>query len=271
MPLINLHNHSNKSDGTLPPGSVLEMAVKEGIEYFALTDHDTVLGCQEIEQLLPLTGVNYCHGIEITVAHESDLHILGYGIDIFSTTLITKLREFQKRRLSRLHEILAALSKAGVVLKFSDLSWRGGCLPGVNQIAEAIANSGYAKNSLDAHSTFLAPGKPGGIPSDGPSASEAITAIKSAGGKAVLAHPKTLKSKPDLSLLKDLGLDGIEAYYPTHTPEETSRYAEFARRHGLFITAGIDFHGPPFERAQMNGFRLSPEQMKGISGIFQKR
>lgn len=269
MALINLHTHSTHSDGTLTPKALAGEAASAGIKYFSLTDHDAVGGWREMEPALKEHGISCCYGVEISAGpDEYSSHILGYGINPADPVLTTRLAGFRDRRITRLKKILALLKPLGIEIAFEDLSWRGSCPPDRQQVADLMLERQLVPSRTQALKRYFAPGAPAYVKLDNPAVAEAIRIIKDAGGKAVLAHPYTLGRSLDLPRLKDAGLDGIEAFYPVHTEAATHDFISLAKRYGLFITAGTDFHGPGTKRDKMGGFEYSDDYFSEVKKLF---
>jgi len=267
MSLINLHNHSTYSDGTLSPCALAKEASRAGIDYFSLTDHDTIGGWAEMGPALKEAGIKYCCGVEISTCQHDNLHILGYGIDPESPALAASLEDFRGRRIVRIKKVLGLLKGLGIDISFEDLPPRGNRTVGRPQVADLIKERKLVPNRSQAFKRYLAFGAAAYVEPGGPTVSEAIRAIKDAGGKAVLAHPGALGKALDLPAWKEAGLDGIEAFYPAHTGAATRDFISLAARLGLFVTAGCDFHGPGSERNEMTGFEYQDEYFSEIKKL----
>lgn len=268
MALINLHNHSVFSDGTLTPPELARAAVKAGVRYFSLTDHDMTGGWAEMGPALKEAGISFCYGVEISTCLHESLHILGYGIDPADKTLIERLAGFRGRRITRIKSILDMLRGLGIDIPFEELAVPEGRTVGRPHVADAMKKRKLVPNRSQAFKRFLAPGAAAYVKPNGPTVEEAIKAIKEAGGRPVLAHPGVVSKVLDLPAWKDAGLEGIEAFYPSHTGVATRDFINLAARHGLFVTAGIDFHGPGTERDKMGGFEYSDDFFSEIRKVF---
>ncbi|MDD2806619.1 MAG: PHP domain-containing protein [Elusimicrobiales bacterium] len=268
MPFINLHNHSTYSDGTLTPVALAAEAARAGVKYFSLTDHDAAGGWGEMEAALKERGIAYCYGVEIGAGPHNYLHILGYGINPADPGLLASLAALRERKIDRLNQTLALLKGLGIEIKPDELYWRGSCPPDTFQVEAILRDRGLAASRKEAHQRYFAPGAPVHLPRNSPSAAEAIKIIKDAGGRAALAHPYTLGEELDLAALKDAGLEGLEAFYPRHTEEATRNFLAAAKSYGLFVTAGIDYHGPGTERDTMSGFDYSEELFADVKKLF---
>ena len=268
MALINLHNHSVYSDGSLTPAELAREAARAGIAYFSLTDHDSVAGWAEMGPALKAAGVRYCYGVEISTRLGENVHLLGYGVDPASPELAARLAEFRAGRAVRIRKVLALLKGLGIDIAFEDLPLPGNRTVGRPQVADVLRARKLVSSRSQAFKRYLAPGAPAYVGPSGPTMEEAIAAIKSAGGKAVLAHPGALGKGLDLAVWRDAGLDGIEAFYPAHTGVATRDFVSLAARHGLFVTAGTDFHGPGTERDKMTGFEYEEQYFSEVKKLF---
>jgi len=268
MPLINLHNHSTYSDGTLKPEALALEAARAGIEYFSLTDHDTTGGWAEMEPALKAARIKFCYGVEISTSQNGNLHILGYGMSPANPGLAASLAEFRERRAARIKKMGLKLNAIGINIAFEDLKPRGGVSPGRGQLADLLVQRNFAPDIPAAFARYLLPGAPTYERSAGPAVEEAIRVIKDAGGKAVIAHPEKVNTTPDFAAMKEVGLDGIEVFYPTHNKTAERKLLGLAAKYGLFVTAGGDFHGPPFDRCVMTGIEFPDEYFAGIKELF---
>ena len=253
---IDLHVHSTASDGTLTPAEILTMAVQRGLKAIAITDHDTLSGsAAAIAGGLP-AALQFVTGVEISAAApeghavKGSVHLLGYGIDLFNPTLTALVSQLNAARQRRNPQILARLAALGMHLDMDELAGLvGGATPGRPHIAQLMISKKMATSIDDAFDRFL--GKTGAayVEKARVPMTEAIAAIKAAGGVAVLAHPHLNGlTDPDqferfLLTLKTMGLQGIEAIYPDHPQAVTMAYCHLARKHDLLITGGTDFHG----------------------------
>jgi len=268
MALINLHNHSTFSDGTLTPAALAREASRAGIKYFSLTDHDMTGGWAEMEPALKEAGISYCYGVEISTCLHENLHILGYGVNPGDPGLAARLEEFRGRRIVRVKKILQLLKGLGIDIAFEELPASGCRTVGRPHVADVLRARKIVPSRSQAFKRYLAPGAAAYVSPNGPTVEEAIKAVKDAGGKAVLAHPGVVAKVLDLPAWKDAGLDGLEAFYPAHTGVAIREFVSLAARHGLFVTAGVDFHGPGSERDKMTGFEYSDEHFSEIRKVF---
>ncbi|MEW5950261.1 MAG: PHP domain-containing protein [Elusimicrobia bacterium] len=251
---INLHTHSKFSDGTLSPFEVLGKALRAGVSRFSLSDHDIMSGWEELEKEISAFKILYITGIELSTVDHDNLHILGYGIDPKNKFFSERLKDYRERRIKRIEKIFEKLNKMGFEADIKELNLTDKTTFGRPHVSRLMKEKGFSKSAKEAFQKFLAYDMPAYVPPMGPTAQEAIKAVKEAGGLAFLAHPGTAEGFYDLKKLKEFGLDGIEAFYPSHSNNRTKKYLEEAQKLSLLVSAGTDFHGPGTEREEINGF-----------------
>ncbi len=248
--MIDLHVHSNYSDGSNSPAELLALAEQSGLTAMALTDHDTVGGIAPLLEAAKTSTVEAVPGIELSAECErGTMHILGYFIDYTCAALLEKIETVRVGREERNMEILKKLNKLGYVLMWSDVEKHAGKdVVGRPHFAEALVERGHVKSRKAAFDLLLAKGRPAYAERYRYTAAECIDLIRQAGGISVLAHPATIYMPEDQlkGLVKGLaarGLGGIEAYYAEHHPENIERFSGWAKELGLVCTGGTDFHG----------------------------
>ncbi len=268
MNRIDLQAHSTVSDGVLPPAEVVRLAAKAGVEVFALSDHDAVDGLEDASREAKRVGIELIPAVELSTAHPEvhDLHMLGYRIDIEDESLQKALELAQNERVERAHKISNRLAVEGVQLSVdAALEVAGGAIAlGRPHIATAALENPANKVVLEGvgdKSTFirryLVPGCSSFVARTWPTVSEAIELVHRAGGSAVWAHPFWDIDNFDevaavLDELREAGLDGVEAFYPSHSRAHTAFLLDECRKYGLVATASSDFHGP--DHRHFSGF-----------------
>jgi len=249
--IIDLHSHTVCSDGSATPFELVALARSQGARAIAITDHDTVAGLDEGRQAAEHFGIEFVDGIEISAEYSpGTMHILGYYINDKATVLPAKLEELRSAREKRNPEIASRLQSLGLDISYEEVAQlAGNKVVGRPHFARLMVERGYAESIQDAFNRFLAKGAAAYVEKGRLSPTDSIALIHAAGGVAVLAHPYQLKlaSIEDVERLivelAQMGLDGIEAIYSRHSDQERSVYAEMAKRHGLLITGGSDYHG----------------------------
>lgn len=256
--LVDLHTHSNYSDGTNSPLEVLELAKKSNVGVLSITDHDTVEGIRKYKSVLHnVESLKFVDGVELSVkVNHGRMHILGYGIDIDNKYLNDKLSWIKENKINSFLTIYEEV-KREYNLEFSNIELvkliesvynEGNTINRVD-IAKLCVKYGYASDVKDAFSKYLITAYENTRKyRKGINYKEAINVINLAHGVSVLAHPKSLEldKKEFLILLKELiksGLGGIEVYHSSHTNEEMKFYKQVCLEYNLFMTVGSDYHG----------------------------
>lgn len=241
--IADLHIHTTISDGLHTPEQVVDLALRQRLRIIAITDHDAVEGVPPALAAASGSGLTVIPGVELsTEAQDSEIHILGYFIDINYQPLGDILCALRQGRLSRAHDVLAKLDALGMPLEWDlvqNLSGEGAL--GRPHIAAAMLQAGYVESTQQAFSQYLGRGGAAYVPRYKISPEDAIALIRRANGIAVLAHPWFTQHL--VSYLVDAGLAGLEAYYSGYTAEMSSALARLAKQYGLVITCGSDFHG----------------------------
>ena len=250
------------SDGALAPAEVVAGAAAAGVTLFALSDHDSTEGVGEARAAADRAGIGLVTATEITALFEGrqDLHILGYDIDPADTTLVAALAHSRDDRENRARAMIEALAGLGFVVDEAMLARRAseGQSIGRPHLAQAVVSRPGNRERLEAAGLleptaflveYLIEGRPAFVPRAAPTVQEAIDLIHGAGGVAVWAHPfwDIEDAEAVLAALDNFragGLDGVEAFYVTHTEEQTRVLAGHAAQHGLLTTGSSDFHGP---------------------------
>ena len=242
---IDLHMHSNYSDGVHAPAALVDLAKWKGISAIALSDHDSLDGYGELEHAAKQVGIEVLTGVELSCEYaQHDLHVLGYGVDPGNAALQESLREFRASRERRGIRIVELLRESGVNLDVQKvLAKAGGGALGRPHIAEALLEAGYVADHGEAFARFIGEGCPAYVDKQKMTPREAVANIHAAHGLAFVAHPGHYLDGDDLAGLLDHGFDGIEVFHPYHRPMVVEKLLGIARDHGLLISGGSDFHG----------------------------
>lgn len=251
MKLIDLHVHSNNSDGTLSPEEVVLYTKSKGLSAIALTDHDTVSGVEEAVKKGEAIGLTVVPGIEFSADYNGkEVHMLGYFMDYKNPELLEKLNYLVESRTKRNVQILDKLASLGMPLTFEDLGEGYGPDTVLTRahFAAALLKKGYIKTRDQAFNKYIGAGKPAYVARERFTTTQCIDMIHNAGGLAVLAHPKLygFSNSEVTQVIKDLaskGLDGVECIYATHTQNETAHLLQVCKNLNLLPTGGSDFHG----------------------------
>lgn len=248
---VDLHTHTTCSDGTDTPEELVQLAVKEGIQFLAITDHDEVEGVwrakQEAEKY---HNIQIISGIECSTTFSGgNRHILGYNIRPRSKVIQQYVASHQMLRVEKIHKILEKLKNLGMSISYEEVekySVAGSI--GRPHIAQAMLEKGYVSTIQEAFELYIGKGKPAYATVKATTPEEVIHVIKAAGGIPVLAHPfqmklSTQETFKEIERLMAIGLEGVEIIYPEHTNEQNYQLILFAGNHNLYVTVGSDFHG----------------------------
>lgn len=250
--LVDLHLHSNYSDGSYPPAEVIRRVAEKGLKAAAICDHDMIDGSEEALQAGDEYGVEILVGVELSVVWEGyqDIHLLGYCFDHKHTGLNAALQEFRDFRRNRnvmiVEKVNERLQQEGrEPLSIAAVQARAAGAIGRPHIAMELVEQGYVKDSDEAFKRYLVPCN---VEKRFFPITEAIDLIHQAGGVAVLAHPPFIsQDRKVISALLDaavkLGLDGIEAYNSGGSNNDIDWAITEARQRKLIVTGGSDFHG----------------------------
>ena len=255
---VDLHCHSNVSDGVLAPEAVAKYAHGSGVDVWALTDHDEVGGIARARTAAQDLGMGFVAGVEISITWaNATVHIVGLQIDEHNPTLVKGLADTRSGRDARGREIAAQLEKAGIPGAYEGaLKYVGNPdLMSRTHFARYLVECGVANNTPDVFRKYLTEGKPGYVPHRWASLEQAVGWIKAAGGVAVIAHPGRYKFSATaegalFDEFKTLGGAAIEVVTGSHTPDQYPEYAELARRYGFMASRGTDFHAPGESRIE---------------------
>ena len=250
MKRIDLHTHSLCSDGAQKPADVVRTAYNAGLSAIALSDHDSIEGVQEAMDTGKALGIEVIPAVELSAQSDTELHILGYFIDIHNKKLNDTMAYALQVRDQRQEETCRKLNEQGFDITMDELREEAHGNPVLCRahFAQIMVRKGYAESVKDAFSRYLSVGCYAYSNRQALTAQEAVSLIREAGGIAVAAHLHLIK-KPDDELreyLKSLipyGLDGVEGYYSDYTPDMEQRYRAMAKELGLVLSGGTDYHG----------------------------
>ncbi|MGW8324952.1 MAG: PHP domain-containing protein [Desulfobacterales bacterium] len=253
---IDLHIHSTASDGTLTPQEILTQAQNLQLGAIAITDHDTLDGSKNALSIGIPSSVKFLTGVEISsepppsFSSAGSFHILGYAVDVDHPQLNHTLSMLRDSRKHRNPQILKLLSRFGIEITLDEVrNLAGNSQLGRPHIAQLMVKKGYVPSIDAAFDEYLGNGKPAYVDRFRFECEDTIKAILNAGGIPVLAHPLLLGIKENdiledmIAVLTEMGLKGIEVYYPEHTKNLIEYYSRLASHYNLLMTGGTDFHG----------------------------
>ena len=250
--MIDLHSHSSASDGVFSPKEAAEYAIEKNLKVWALTDHDTVDGLYEAANVCAKSesGIIFLPGIEINVRWPSgEFHLLGMGLRRYSQDLQDLVTDLTECRRKRNQEIIEKMNQDGIDVSLEEIEgmFKESQI-GRPHFASYLIKIGKVKHRQDAFDRYLGKGRPYYATHDGADLDVAVEAILSAGGLPVLAHPLSLyvswgKMEETIGKIKNHGVQGLEAWHPAARINEGFKLEQLAKKLGMFVTAGSDFHG----------------------------
>jgi len=268
-----LHLHSHYSDGTFTPEEIVARAKQQNLGAIALTDHDTVEGCEAVANECAKVGIEFVVGTELTSEHnDHELHILAYFVDPKNERLLREIAKFQIVRQERIREMVAKINALGVPLKAEDVFALANCKsPGRPHVARTLVRHGQCRTLDEAFERFLKKGRPAWVPKSKMSALEAIELIHQAGGLAVMAHPGLNRTDESIPDLVAAGLDGIECFHTKHPPTTSQHYLGLANKYSLLVTGGSDCHGLSKGKPLIGTVRLTREHFDKLKAAAAAR
>jgi hypothetical protein len=273
-----LHSHSTASDGTLAPAQVAARAHANGVELWALTDHDELSGLAAASDAARAMGLRFVAGVEISVsfAHET-VHIVGLGINPHNAALHAGLDDTRASRDRRAREMGAQLARVGISGAYEGaLQYAGNPrLVSRTHFARFLVEQGICSSVRDVFGRYLTDGKPGYVPQQWARLRDATAWIRGAGGVAVIAHPGRYKFTPteEMALFdefKQLGGEGVEVITGSHATSEFSKYAELASSYGLLASRGSDFHSPDESHCDLGQWSKLPALPEHLTPVWTK-
>lgn len=264
---LDLHLHSNASDGECDPEDVVRRALAAHLDVIALTDHDTVGGVGEALERADGSPIHIIPGLEVSSTWRGhDIHILGYFVDLDAPALKNHAGHARRRRSERMREMISLLEDLGVEVSYEDVLSAAGA--GVESLArphlaQALVKRGYVATVREAFDRYISDQGPAFVPTRLQDPTEAVQLILDAGGLASWAHPPRDRVDDLLPRLVDAGLEGLEVYRPNHAPYRVKDLMTRVRRHGLVATGGSDWHGPERGR-ELGEFHVTAEEVEAF-------
>jgi predicted metal-dependent phosphoesterase TrpH len=269
--MIDLHTHTNFSDGTDSPTQLINKALAAGISVLGLTDHDSISGWQEaITALRP--GISLVPGAEISCQTPDGIsvHILGLLFDSENLELMSTMQATRENRHGRMAKIITRLNEAGIEISMQDVldQLADGATLGRPHLADALVKKGVVASRDEAFTQMLHNKSKYYVSHYSPLPEAAIKMIKAAGGVSVIAHPMASHRGRTISLetfgsLIDAGLDGVEVDHRDHSPDEKTQLIELAKQNDLVMTGASDYHGNG-KLNQLGEYVTMPEQWERL-------
>lgn len=267
-----LHCHSVVSDGTLTPEQLAARAKANGVELWALTDHDEVGGQDRALAAAQANGMKYLTGVEISITFANKtVHIVGLGFDAHNEQLKQGLHQTRGGRGERAKEMSEGLAKVGIHGAYEGaLKYAGNHeLISRTHFARFLVETGACQDTNEVFRRFLTEGNPGFVPHRWASLKDAVQWIVQAKGMAVIAHPARYGFTPNeefalFTEFKNHGGQGVEVVTGSHTPAEYVTYADMAKEFDLFASRGSDFHSPDESRIDLGTLPWLPGQLTPV-------
>jgi predicted metal-dependent phosphoesterase TrpH len=274
-----LHCHSVVSDGTLTPEELAQRASANGVELWALTDHDEIGGQRRAAAAAKAHGMRYLTGAEISVTFAGEtVHIVGLGFDAEDPRMQQGLADTRDGRGPRAREMAEGLAKVGIVGAYEGaLKFVGNpALISRTHFARFLVEAGHCKDTPEVFRKYLTEGKPGYVPHRWANLRDAVTWITQCGGIAVIAHPGRYKFNATeeyalFSEFKAHGGRGVEVVTGSHTPAEYVEYAGVAREFGLAASRGSDFHSPGESHCDLGALPYLPGDLTPVWELLADR
>jgi len=276
--MIDLHTHSNFSDGTDSPAELINKALAAGVKIIALTDHDSVAGIAQASAALR-PGISLVPGAEISCQSEDgvSVHMLGLLFDTANQDLISTMEKTRENRHGRMQRIIEKINEAGIEISINDVlaELADGATLGRPHLADALVKKGVVKSRDEAFSQMLHNKSKYYVAHYSPTPAEAIKLIKAAGGVAIIAHPMASHRGRTISYesfgdLITAGLDGVEVDHRDHSPDEKNALIELARENNLVMTGASDYHGNG-KLNQLAEYTTNPEQWEKLEALATQR
>jgi predicted metal-dependent phosphoesterase TrpH len=263
---VDLHIHTIHSDGSSTVEEVLEAASRKGLAAIAITDHDCIDAYPHALEMGSQLGIEVIPGLELSSESEGvDLHILGYFIDITNPTLTRRLTEMKDARYVRARKIVENLNNQGIDLRFDTvLSIAGVGAIGRPHIAAALLKEELVYSFREAFEKYLGYGLPAYVEKFRMRPQEVFDLVKQAGGIPVLAHPGVTKVDDRIPEFIRDGVMGLEAYHTEHSATIQQNYVKIARKNGLAVTGGSDFHNSSHNKSEIGVPRVPYSAVKSL-------
>ncbi len=273
---IDLHLHSNASDGEHPPAEVVRLAAAAGLDVIALTDHDTLAGLPEAVHAGVSAAVRVIPGCEFSVASKwGEMHLLGYFLPLEDRRLEDYLADKRAARMRRVEKMVQRLNGLGIDVGVDTvLQQAEGDAVGRPHVARALVQHGTVPDVGAAFRKYLGWRRPAFVPKELPSVAEVADLVRAVGGVTSAAHLKDRATRGSLKLLKKAGVDGVEVHHPAHDEARANRTLRLAKELRLLPTGGTDWHGEAYDtpdRAALGLLTVPEEWLEALERLHQQR
>ncbi len=259
MKNIDLHIHTNCSDGIYSTKEVLDLVTERNLDIIAITDHDTLDGYNEAIEILDDYDLKLIPAVEISTNYKGyDIHLLAYDVDPQDKKLLNLLLGIQHGRFIRAKKIIKKLEEFDVFIDFKNVRKLTGSrdIIGRPHIARAVLEAGYCGNKQEVFDKYISNDAPAYVAKPTPSPKKVIKTIKKAGGIPVVAHPFTIRNDLIVEELIHMGVMGLEVYYAKSSRETVDHYENMACENNLIRTGGTDFHGDDYDLELLGNFTV---------------
>ena len=277
MTRVDLHAHSNRSDGTFTPTELVRLAAERELDVVALTDHDTTDGLEEAFAEGGRRGVEVVPGVEFSAEFDhTSVHVLCYWMDVEDEGMQAELGRLRDDRFRRGELMVERLRDLGIDVDFGRVRQIAGEAPIVRpHIAQAMVEAGVVGTEKEAFERYIGDGKPGHVAKHALDPVDAVGLINAAGGVCVLAHPGMWgdqSSVPDalIERMANAGMRGLEVDHPDHTPEARDHYRRLAGELGLIATGGSDCHGVRYDPVRLGSSLCDPEAFDALRAVVSR-
>jgi 3',5'-nucleoside bisphosphate phosphatase len=277
MRRIDLHAHSNRSDGTFTPAELVRLAAERELDVVALTDHDTTDGLEEAFSEGGRRGVEVVPGVEFSAEFDhTSVHVLCYWMDVEDEGLQAELGRLRDDRFRRGELMVQRLRELGIKVDFERVREIAGEAAIVRpHIAQAMVEAGVVETEKEAFERYIGDGAPGHVAKHALDPVDAVALIRAAGGVCVLAHPGMWgdqSSVPDalIERMADAGMRGLEVDHPDHTPEARDHYRRLAGEIGLIATGGSDCHGVRYDPVRLGTSLCDPDAFDALRTVVSR-
>lgn len=241
---IDLHTHTTASDGLLGPEALVRLAREAGVDVLGVADHDSTAGLDAAMATGARLGVEVIPAVEInTDVDESEVHVLGYFIEHRQEWLQDFLTRLRDGRENRAAKMVGKLNALGIPIQYERVRRLAEGAVGRPHVARALIEAGAVRTTEEAFQKYIGRGGPAYVERMKVTPEEAVQIILRAGGIPVLAHPGWGVRDEMIPPLVEAGLEGLEVYYPDHTPAMVTHFLDMAARYSLLTTGGTDYHG----------------------------
>ena len=274
MPGIDLHTHSNRSDGTFEPAEIVRHAAERDLEIIALTDHDTTRGLEEAIAAGVELGVEVVPGVEFSAEFDrTSIHVLCYWPDVANADLQAELQRLRDDRFRRGERMVEKLQALGFPVSFERVKAIAGDGNIVRpHVAQAMVEAGVVDSEKEAFDHYIADGKPAHVPKHALHPVDAVKVILDAGGLCVLAHPgmwgdQTSVPEELIEQMAEAGMQGLEVDHTDHDDFKRMHYRKLADRLGLVPTGGSDCHGNRYDPIRLGTSVCDPDSFAGLRAL----